>query len=201
LANERVLRFRDLRVVGSDGSQLGIMQSRQALDLAREQGLDLVLVAPAANPPVAKIIDFGHYKYEMRKREREGKKKTQEVKGIKISPRIAEHDLQFNVKKARKFLEDNDKVRFVCQFRAREITHPEIGRAKLDRIAQELEDISQIERPPTLDGKLMAMVLMPKPAAKTQGKQKSAEAENKQNGGEAVQSDGVGENHPATDAQ
>lgn len=200
MANERVLRFRDIRVVGSDGSQLGIMQSRQALDIARQQGLDLVLVAPNAQPPVAKIIDYGHYKYELRKKEKEGKRKTQDVKGIKISPRIAEHDIQFNVKKARRFLEDGDKVRFVCQFRAREVTHPEIGRGKLDRIAAELEDISSVERPPTLDGKLMAMVLMPKPQAKPQGKKTSAEAENKQNSGEAIQDHGIGEDHPTPDA-
>lgn len=201
MANERVLRIRDIRVIDDDGSQLGIMQSRQALDLAREKGLDLVLVAPAANPPVAKILDFGHYKYELRKKEKEGKKKQQEVKGIKISPRIAEHDLNTNLKNARRFLESGDKVKITCQFRAREITHPEIGRAKLDRMAENLNDIAVVERPPSLDGRLMVMVMVPKPAVKLQGSKKSAEAENKQNGGEAVQDLRNGEDHAAPDAQ
>lgn len=176
------------------------MRSRQALDMAREEGLDLVLVAPGANPPVAKIIDFGHFKYELRKKEREGKKKTQDVKGIKISPRIAEHDMGFMLKNARKFLGEGDKVRIICQFRAREVTHPEIGRGKLDKMAKDLEDIAIVERIPTLEGRQMVMILLPKPATKIQGKQKSAETENKQNGSEAVQSDGVGEDHPTSDA-
>lgn len=177
------------------------MQSRQALDLAKQQGLDLVLLAPNANPPVAKIIDFGHYKYELRKKEREGKKKQQEVKGIKISPRIAEHDINFLLKNARRFLEEGHKVKITCQFRAREVTHPEIGRAKLERMAENLSDIGTVDRPPSLDGKLMVMVMTPRPATKPQGKTKSAETENKQNGSEALQDHGVGEDHPAPDAQ
>lgn len=200
LANERVLRIRDIRVIGADGSQLGIMQSRQALDLAREQGLDLVLVAPAANPPVAKILDFGHYKYELRKREKEGKRKQQEVKGIKIRPGTAEHDLGFLLKNSRRFLEEGHKVKITCQFRAREITHPEIGRGKLDRMAETLSDIAVVERPPQLDGRLMVMVMVPKPSSKPQGNKKSAEAENEQNGGQALQDHGVGQDHPAPDA-
>ena len=200
MANERVLRIRDIRVVGADGSQLGIMQSRQALDLAKSQGLDLVLMAPNANPPVAKIIDFGHYKYELRKKEREGKRKQQEVKGIKISPRIAEHDMGFLTKNARRFLEEGHKVKITCQFRAREVTHPEIGRAKLDRMAESLSDIGTVDRLPTLDGKLMVMVMTPRPATKPQGKKKSAEAEDQQNGVEALQDNRNGEDNPKTDA-
>lgn len=196
LANERVLRIRDVRVIDSDGSQLGIMQSRQALELAKQQGLDLVLMAPNANPPVAKIIDFGHFKYELRKKERESKKKQQEVKGIKISPRIAEHDINFLLKNARRFLEEGHKVKITCQFKAREITHPEIGRAKLDRMAEALGDIAVVERTPTLDGRLMVMVMYPKPAGKPQGNKKSAEAENEQNGGEAVQDNRNGQDNP-----
>lgn len=178
------------------------MQSRQALDIAREQGLDLVLVAPNANPPVAKIIDFGHYKYEIRKKERESKKKQQELKGIKISPRIAEHDINFLLRNARRFLTDGDKVKITCQFKAREVTHPEIGRQKLDRMAKELEDVATVERPPTLDGKLMVMIMLPKPAAKaSQGSKKSAENQNKQDGGEKVQSDRNGQDHPSPEPQ
>ncbi len=200
LANERILRIRDIRVIDADGSQLGIMQSRQALDRAKEQGLDLVLVAPAANPPVAKIIDFGHFKYELRKKEKEGKRKQQEVKGIKISPRIAEHDIQFLLKNSRRFLEEGHKVKITCQFRAREVTHPEIGRAKLVRMAEHLSDLGVIDRPPSLDGKLMIMVMTPKPPKPTGSPKKSAETENKQDSSEAVQDNGNGKDNPTPDA-
>jgi len=194
LINERCLRFRDVRVIDSGGEQLGILQTRQALNLAKEQGLDLVMVAPNSQPPVVRIIDHGRYKYEMRHKEKEGKKKQQDVKGIKISPRIAEHDLLFQTKKARKFLEDGDKVRVVCQFRAREITHSVLGKNKLDHMAEMLSDIATVERPPALDGRLMTMVMLPKP--QPAGK-KNAKAENQQDGREAVQSDGDGKDHAA----
>jgi translation initiation factor IF-3 len=144
LVNERCLRFRDVRVIGADGQQLGILQTRQALNQAREDGLDLVMVSPTAQPPVCRIIDFGKYKYEQKHRERESKKKQQDVKGIKISPRIAEHDLGFQTRKARKFLEEGHKVKVTCQFRAREITHSELGRKKLDNMAGQLADISTV---------------------------------------------------------
>jgi translation initiation factor IF-3 len=188
-----VLRFRDVRVIGSDGSQLGILQSRQALNIAREEGLDLVMVSPTAQPPVCKIIDFGRYKYLTEKQNKDSKKKQQEVKGIKISPRIAEHDLGFQTRKARKFLEDGDKVKVTCQFRAREITHSELGRKKLDHMAQLLADIATVERTPTLDGRLMIMVLVPRPHTGPKKQNvKEVKTEDKQNGREAVQSDGVG---------
>lgn len=183
-----------MRVIGSDGQQLGILQTRQALNIAKEEGLDLVMVSPTAVPPVCRIIDHGKFKYDMKQREREGKKKQQDVKGIKISPRIAEHDLGFQTRKARKFLEDGDKVKVTCQFRAREITHSELGRKKLEHMAELLADIATVERTPTLDGRLMIMVLLPKP--QPAGKKKDVKAENKQDSREAVQSNGVGEDHP-----
>jgi translation initiation factor IF-3 len=195
LVNERCLRFRDVRVIGSNGEQLGILQTRQALNIARDEGLDLVMVSPTAQPPVCRIIDHGKYKYEMKQREREGKKKQQDVKGIKISPRIAEHDLGFQTKKARKFLEEGDKVKVTCQFRAREITHSELGRKKLDHMAELLADIATVERTPTLDGRLMIMVLVPRP--QTGPKKQNVKTEDKQDGREAVQSDGLGKDHPA----
>ena len=186
-------------MIDSDGQQLGILQTRQALNIAKEKGLDLVMVSPTAQPPVCRIIDHGKYKYEMKHRERESKKKQQDVKGIKISPRIAAHDLGFQTKKARKFLEDGDKVKVTCQFRAREITHSELGRKKLEAMAEELADIATVERTPTMDGRLMIMVLIPKP--QPAGKKKDGKAEDKQDGREAVQSDGVGQDHPAEVAQ
>lgn len=193
-----MLRFRDVRVIGADDSQLGILQSRQALNIAKEQGLDLVMVSPTANPPVCRIIDFGRYKYETEKKNKGAKKKQQEVKGIKISPRIAEHDLQHLIKKAGGFLEEGHKVRVVCLFKAREITHPELGRNKLDYFGNQLADIAVVERPPALDGRQMIMVMNPKPQT---GAKKNAKAENKQDSGEAVQSNRLGEDNPPQVAQ
>jgi len=171
-------------VIGSEGEQLGIMQSRQALQIAKDEGLDLVLVSSAANPPVAKIIDYGRYKYLESKQGKDKKGKQAEVKGIKISPRIAEHDLAFQVKKAHGFLEEGHKVKVTCMFKAREITHPELGRKKLDMFAEQLLEVSTVERTPTLDGRLMIMVLNPKPGV---AKKKDAKDQNKQVGVEAIQ--------------
>lgn len=151
--------------------------------MAREQGLDLVMVAQQAQPPVCRIIDHGKHKYELEKREKENKRKTQDVKGIKMRPNIAENDLNTLIRNARKFLEAGDKVRAVCQFRAREIVHPEIGQRKLEIFAERLGDVSVIEKAPSLDGKLMIMVLNPKPQT---GKKKDAENKNPQDGGEAL---------------
>lgn len=160
------------------------MQSRQALTLAKEEGLDLVMVSPTAQPPVCRIIDYGKHKYLEGKSGKDKKSKQQDVKGIKISPRIAEHDLQTNVGKAIRFLSDGNKVKVTCMFKAREITHPELGKKKLDTFAESVAEYGTVERTPTLDGRLMVMVLMPKPNA---GKKKDAKDQNKQDGGQAVQ--------------
>lgn len=165
--------------------------------MAREDGLDLVLVSATANPPVCKITDYGKYKYETKKREKEGKRKQQELKGIKMSPRIADNDTNTLLKNARKFLSEGDKVRVVCQFRAREITHSEIGLQKMLRFGNELADIAIIERAPQLEGRQMIMILMPKP---NQGKT-NAKDQNKQDGGEEVQSNGDGQDHPSEERQ
>jgi len=172
------------------------MQTRQALTIAKEQGLDLVLVSPTAVPPVVRIIDYGRHKYETDKLKRDKKPKQQEVKGIKISPRIAEHDLGFLVKNAIRFLEDGNKVKVTCQFKAREITHPEIGRKKLDIFAEHCTQYAVVERTPTLDGKLMIMVLVPKPNLK-----KNAKDTNQSNSGQAIQDHRDGEDNPTGDAQ
>lgn len=149
------------------------MSSREALEIARGKGLDLVMVAAQAQPPVCRIIDNGRFKYETQKREKEGKKKTQDVKGIKMRPNIAENDMNTLLRHARKFLDEGDKVRVVCQFRMRELAHPEIGRAKLDRFATKLEDIAFIDKPPSLDGRQMIMVMSPKPGRVVKEKTKS----------------------------
>jgi translation initiation factor IF-3 len=175
------------------------MQSRQALQLAKDEGLDLVLVSAAANPPVAKIIDYGKHKYLEGKQGKDKKSKQLEVKGIKISPRIAEHDLAFQVKKAIGFIEDGHKVKITCMFKAREITHPELGRKKLDTFAEMCVDFATVERTPTLDGRLMIMVLNPKPGVAA--KKKDAKDQNKQVSIKAVQDHREREDHEAQGVQ
>ena len=196
--NNRVLRHREIRVIDEDGGQLGIMQSRAALNLAREQGLDLVMVSPSAQPPVCRIIDYGKHKYNESKLGNDKKSKQQEVKGIKISPRIAEHDLETGVRKAVGFLEDGDKVKVTCMFRAREVTHPELGQQKLAKFLEMVSEIATSERTPTLDGRMMIMVLLPKPGV---AKKKDAKSSNKQDRRKTVQDHGDGEDHAAEVAQ
>lgn len=182
--NERLLRNRELRVISSSGEQLGVLNSRDALDIAQGEGLDLVLVAPNAQPPVARIVDYGKWKYEQDKLKRDQKKKTQEVKGIKISPRIAEHDMQVAIRKAIEFLGDGDKVRLVCRFRFRELAYPELGRERMEKIADELAEYGKRERDPALSGREMVMVINPKP--QTGGGKKDAKAKDEKDGGKEV---------------
>lgn len=188
-------------MIGAEGEQLGILQSRQALAMAKDLGLDLVMVSQTANPPVCKIIDHGKYKYLSEKQQKEGKRKQLDVKGIKISPRIAEHDIQFLMKKAVGFLNEGHKVRILCQFKAREITHPELGRQKLEKMAEQVKDIASVERAPMLEGRQMAMVLNPKPQATTGKQKQNAKAENKQDSGEEIQDNGIGQDNPTPVAQ
>lgn len=194
MINGRLLKFRELRVLLFDGTQKGVMPSREALELAREHNLDLVLVAPNAEPPVAKVIDFGKHKYETEKREKENKKHKQELKGIKITPRIAEHDLGHLAKTACKFFAEGDKVRVVCMFRQRELVHPQIGKNKLMRFAELCAEAAIIEREPNLEGRQMAMILLPKP--KQKGSKQDAKNQDQQDGSKEVQDHGDGENHP-----
>jgi translation initiation factor IF-3 len=162
--------------------------------MARDQGLDLVMVSPTAVPPVAKIIDYGRFKYTTEKQQKEKKSKQQDVKGIKISPVIAEHDIAFQIKKAIDFLKEGHKVKVTCQFRARQVTHPELGRQRLDRMAEDMKDLATVERTPTMEGRLMIMVLTPKP--QTGPKKQNAKAEDKQDSSEAIQDHGNREDHP-----
>ncbi len=137
---------------------------REALARAQEAGLDLVEVVPTANPPVCRIMDFGKYKYEQAKRERQAhrKSKTSELKGMRLSPKISEHDLQVKTKAVSGFLKDGDKVRVSMWFRGREMAHPQVGEQILLRIAQQLADVAVVERPPSIEGRNMVMVLAPK---------------------------------------
>ena len=179
------------------------MQSRQALQIARDEGLDLVVVSPTAQPPVCKIIDYGKFKYLEGKLGKDKKSKQQELKGIKISPRIADHDLAFLVRNAIRFLEEGNKVKVTCQFKAREVTHPELGRQKLDKFMDEVKDYALTERTPILDGKFMIMILLPKPniAKPSAGAKKNAKDQDQQNSGKAVQDHRNGKNHAPKVAQ
>jgi len=152
-----------LRVIDADGKQLGVLPRREALRLAEERSLDLVEVAPQAKPPVAKLMDFGKYQYERAKRDREARKarKEVEVKEIRLRPKTGEHDLAFKVRKARGFLENGAKVKVRIRFRGREITHPEVARRQLARIADDLADISAIEQHPGFEGRTILMILAP----------------------------------------
>lgn len=183
-----------MRLVGEEGKQLGVLSTREALDKAIEAGLDLVLVAPQAEPPVARIVNFGKYKYEQAKQKKDHKPKKQEVKGIKISPNIAEHDLMVQARKAKQFLGEGHKIRVVCRFRMRELSHPELGIKKMDVITQVVDEIGKREKDPMLTGREMVMVINPRVGLTTKPKaepkkgdiENDAKTEDKQDGGEAV---------------
>ncbi len=161
--NEEI-RAREVRVIDGDGSQLGIFSSRDALHLAEEKQLDLVEISPAAKPPVCKIMDFGKYKYEQSKREKEAKKKQKiiSVKEVKLRPNIEDHDFDVKAKNATRFLKDGDKVKATIIFRGREIVHTQLGQKLLKRLAEHVSEISLVERQPKLEGKNMIMILTPK---------------------------------------
>ena len=161
--NEEI-RVREIRLVGESGEQLGIMPPREALQIALERGLDLVEVAPAAKPPVCKIMDIGQYKYEQSKREREARKKQHviSVKEVKLRPNIENNDFQTKVKNAVRFLNEGDKVKVTIMFRGREMSHPELGRELLDRVVDVVKDLGSVERGAKLEGRNMSVIISPK---------------------------------------
>jgi translation initiation factor IF-3 len=152
-----MIRVYELRVVDEDGSQLGVMRTGDALRLAQERGLDLVEVAPLAVPPVARLLDFGQYKYELTKREKEAKRRQRSItfKEVRLKPKIGIGDFDTKVRRAIEFLEDGDRVKITVQFRGRELTHPQIGRDLLDKFAEQIKEHGVVERPPLLEGKSM----------------------------------------------
>jgi translation initiation factor IF-3 len=159
-----MIRVREVRVIGQEGGQLGILPIREALQLAEEQGLDLVEVAPDAKPPVCRIMDFGKYKYQQSKRLQQAKKKQKviSVKEIKLRPKTEEHDYQFKTQHVRRFLQDGHKTKVTVVFRGREIAHAELGKRMLDRIAADMEDVGTVEQMPQQEGRNMTMVLSPR---------------------------------------
>lgn len=160
----RQIRISPVRVIAEDGDQLGIMPVDAALDEAEERGLDLVEVAPEARPPVVKIMDYGKYRYEQQRKARQARKKQQhvQVKEVKFRPGIERHDFEFKIRHARRFLEEGNKVKATMMFRGRQITHPEVGREVLERVADAVEDLGTVETSPRLDGRNMTMILAPR---------------------------------------
>lgn len=160
----RRIRAREVRVIDHEGEQRGIMPTHEAMNLAAEAGLQLVEVNPKANPPVCKVMDYGKYKYETAKRERETKKnqKTLELKEVKFRPKTHGHDFDFKLRHVRRFIEDGDKVKLVVQFRGREVIHPETGRDILDRVCKGVADIATVIQIAQMEGNRMNMVLAPK---------------------------------------
>jgi translation initiation factor IF-3 len=152
-----MIRIPQVRVVDEEGEQLGVMPTPQALEMAQERGYDLVEVAPMASPPVARFLDFGQYKYELTKREKEAKRKQRSVtfKEVRLKPKIGIGDFDTKVRRAIEFLEDGDRIKVAVQFRGRELTHPEIGRALLEKFSDKIKDHGVIERAPLLEGKSM----------------------------------------------
>lgn len=155
---------REIRLIGSQGEQIGVMNSKEALRMAREEELDLVLIAPNANPPVCKIIDYGKYRYEMARKEKEAKKKQKviEIKEVRLSPNIDENDVNTKAKAVRKFLEKGDKVKVSLRFRGREMSHMNQSRHILDDFAEKLSDIAVIDKPAKVEGRSLVMFLSEK---------------------------------------
>lgn len=182
--NKRI-RVPEVRVVNEDGKQLGVMPTDAALDIADRSGLDLVEISPNGQPPVCKIMDYGRYKFEQKKKASEARKTQHQtqVKEVKFRPQISDHDLHFKLRNARKFLFDGDKVKCIVMFRGREIVYTNLGRELLMRVAEIMKEISTTEQSPKLEGRAMAMTLAPVRAAierlkKLEQKEVSSEREN-----------------------
>ncbi|UCZ52236.1 translation initiation factor IF-3 [Bacillus shivajii] len=162
MINESI-RAREVRLVGANGDQIGVKSKQEALEMAQNANLDLVMVAPNAKPPVCRIMDYGKFRYEQQKKEKEARKKQKviNVKEVRLSPNIEEHDFNTKLRNARKFLTKGDKVKAAIRFRGRAITHSQLGREVLERLAKECEDIATIESKPKMEGRSMFLVLAP----------------------------------------
>jgi translation initiation factor IF-3 len=185
-----MIRIPQVRVVDEEGAQLGVMPTPRALEMAQERGLDLVEVAPMASPPVVKFLDFGQYKYELTKREKEAKRKQRSVtfKEVRLSPKIGTGDFDTKVHRAIEFLEDGDRIKVTVRFRGRELTHPELGRNLLARFVDRVKDHGVAERTPLLEGKSMhiTMASVHKPKTHDAPNPRGAEATDEQPVAEAT---------------
>ena len=161
-ANEKI-RSLDVQVIGSDGKNLGVLQLNKAIELARNEGLDLIEISPNTNPPVCKIMDMGKYKYDLQKKANQAKKKqkTVSLKEIKLRPGTETHDYNFKIKNAKKFIIKGDKVKFTVKFKGREMQHTELGKNLMQRIIEETKDIAKVESHPKFEGKQMVMIIQP----------------------------------------
>ncbi len=151
----------EIRVIADDGEQLGVMTPSDALTRAQEVGLDLVEVAPGSKPPVCRIMDYGRYKYERKKKMGKNKGHTASLKEVKLRPRTDQHDLDFKLKNARRFLVDGDKVKVTVMYRGREMVHREFGYRQLEHVKELLSDIANTENPPRMEGRFLSMILVP----------------------------------------
>ena len=163
MINEEI-RDKEVRVISANGDQLGVMSSKEALNIAEQNGMDLVKIAPQATPPVCKIMDYGKYKFELAKRDRETKKnqKVVNIKEIRLSPSIDTNDFNTKVNHTLKFLKSGDKVKITVRFRGREVNHSSLGKVLLDKFAEAIEDVAVVEKNAKLEGKNMFMVIAPK---------------------------------------
>ncbi len=172
-----MIRIPEIRVIDDEGNQLGVMATSDAMKIAEERSLDLVEIAPNVRPPVCKIMDYGKYKYEQSKKARDSKKKqhVSHLKEIKLRPKIEEHDFQFKMRHAEKFLSNKDKVKFTVMFRGREMEHIDLGEKLLDRVVEEFSEIAVIEKSPFRMGRIISMILGPRPDKKKGESKKHAE--------------------------
>jgi translation initiation factor IF-3 len=176
--NHRI-RVPEVLVIGPDGGKLGVLQTHEALRMAQEQGLDLVEINPKAEPPVCKILDFGKYKYEEKKKAAQARRNQAvvDIKEIKLRPKTDDHDINFKIKAARRFLEAGHKVKFTVRFRGREITHPEKAHEQIDIIVKALEDVANLETRPMMEARAMSLIIAPKPAVMQKVQQQRAALE------------------------
>lgn len=175
----------------AEGNQVGVVTPEEGMERAREVGLDLVEVAPAASPPVCRIMDYGRYKYEQKKKSGKGKGHAASLKEVKLRPRTDQHDLEFKLRSARRFLMEGDKVKITVQFRGREIVHRELGYEQLDVVKEMLGNLAAVENPPRMEGRFLSMILVP-------NKEGIAEARKAE---EAQQAEGPDGPRPAEDAE
>ena len=161
-ANERI-RSLDVQVIGSEGNNLGAMPLNKAIELAKQENLDLIEISPNANPPVCKIMDMGKYKYDLQKKANLAKKKQKVVslKEIKLRPGTEAHDYNFKIKNAKKFISKGDKVKFTVKFKGREMQHTDLGKDLMNRIIEETKDVAKVESEPTFEGRQMVMIIQP----------------------------------------
>ena len=161
-ANERIKAL-DVQVIGSEGNNLGVMQLKKAIQMAKDEGLDLIEISPNANPPVCKIMDMGKYKYDLQKKANQAKKKQKIVslKEIKLRPGTEIHDYNFKIKNAKKFISKGDKVKFTVKFKGREMQHIELGKDLMKRIIEDTKDIGKVETHPKFEGRQMIMIIQP----------------------------------------